>query len=256
MTTVNKYRIYCIDDSKWEYTWGETPPTTCPTNTAHAVNAGSVSIIDEVKTESVQINEVQIPAGSQPTGGFYRIKSQAFDAPASSTTTSTFSFPYPVAVISGYIKTDDSMRGDVLSVGVGYDTTLGLITANVTTGDTAINVNHSAVTNYYMRVGGFLRLTNGVVATPYYEIVSKNTSTDVVTIRTGVDQDFLSSVPTYVQIAVIFADNIEFGCPDQYAMGISNIGASYVPANLVFRITYTNNGEASKRPVLVYDIYY
>jgi len=44
---VNKFKIYCETDAKWEFVlkeYSEAAPTTCPINTAHAVTANSVSI--------------------------------------------------------------------------------------------------------------------------------------------------------------------------------------------------------------------
>jgi hypothetical protein len=40
---INKYRIYCITENTYRYTWGTTPPTTCPINVAHAVNSNSIN---------------------------------------------------------------------------------------------------------------------------------------------------------------------------------------------------------------------
>lgn len=48
MTTYNKYRIYCITENEWKYTYGTSPPTTCPTDPSHAVNPNSVSIEGEI----------------------------------------------------------------------------------------------------------------------------------------------------------------------------------------------------------------
>ena len=50
MTTVYKYRIYCITENTWSYIWSETLPTTCPNDTNHEVNPESISDIDSVTT--------------------------------------------------------------------------------------------------------------------------------------------------------------------------------------------------------------
>lgn len=44
---VNRFKIYCETDSKWEYVLkeeGQAAPTTCPTNAGHTCTANSVSI--------------------------------------------------------------------------------------------------------------------------------------------------------------------------------------------------------------------
>ena len=43
MSTIYKFQIYCITEKKWKVTYGPTPPTTCPTNTAHDVNLDNVA---------------------------------------------------------------------------------------------------------------------------------------------------------------------------------------------------------------------
>ena len=63
--TVYYYKLYCETDSKWEYVWSETPPTQCPTNTAHTIDADSA-----VNEKKVATNETRIIAdGEDQTGG-------------------------------------------------------------------------------------------------------------------------------------------------------------------------------------------
>ena len=49
MAIINKWRIRCLTDNTYEYVWlpdGDPAPTTCPTNTAHSVNAPSAAIVE------------------------------------------------------------------------------------------------------------------------------------------------------------------------------------------------------------------
>ena len=59
---INKWKIYCETDSKWEY-WHlpetESAPTTCPTDTAHTITAGSVAIA-EVIDPNIQKSQIKI----------------------------------------------------------------------------------------------------------------------------------------------------------------------------------------------------
>ncbi len=41
---MDKYRLYCETDSKYEYVIASTEPTQCPINSGHAVRSGSVSL--------------------------------------------------------------------------------------------------------------------------------------------------------------------------------------------------------------------
>lgn len=51
MTTVNKYRVWCNVDSKYEYVWAETEPTTCPV-LGHEIDTDVTTIVDSVGQES------------------------------------------------------------------------------------------------------------------------------------------------------------------------------------------------------------
>jgi len=46
MTDVFKYRIYCITESQYVYSWAEEEPTTCPNNTEHTIDANSITIVE------------------------------------------------------------------------------------------------------------------------------------------------------------------------------------------------------------------
>lgn len=49
MTTVNKYRVRCTTDNKYEEVWAKQEPTVCPVNAAHTIDASLTTIIDSVK---------------------------------------------------------------------------------------------------------------------------------------------------------------------------------------------------------------
>jgi len=256
MATVYRYRIYCNTEAQWKYVWGPTPPVACPTDTAHPVNPDSISIIDEVSTTELKIKEVTAPSGQPPVGGYYRLKSQAFDALANSTTTSSFVYPYPVGILSGTLKTDLTHTGDIISIGAAYDTTVGTIAADVITNDVVIPVPPSVLAVPYIRTGGHIRLTDGKTSTPYIPIATINMNTNVICLASGIPSGYLAASPTYIQVAVIFCDAVEIGVPGDYTMGKSNIGGTYVPPGVAFRITYVNNGNTDKRISLRYDFYY
>ncbi len=61
MVLITKYRIYCTTDSKWEYIWNTTSPTTCPTNGGHIVNANSVSELAYTRRTQIVDNLFQNP---------------------------------------------------------------------------------------------------------------------------------------------------------------------------------------------------
>lgn len=255
MTTVYQYQIFCITENQFVPIWGTVPPTTCPTDTAHTVNPNSVQVLQSLTTNQVSINVItNTPPNSTPLGGYYRMTSQSFSAAANTTTTQTFSYPYPIAVTSGYIVTDDTMAGDVISVGAGYGSTIGTLTANANSGDTTITITPSVVNSFYLRNGGHVRITDGVNTTSYIPVVSQNNNTNTITLATALP--FSYSTGAFVQIAIIFIDNVTFGPGGIYRVAETSKTSAYVAANTVFRITYTNNTGSPKTVTFVYDYLY
>ena len=57
LLTVYKYRIYCNVDQEWEYVWDTTPPSVCPINSLHTVNANSVSYEDIIQVAKIDTSE-------------------------------------------------------------------------------------------------------------------------------------------------------------------------------------------------------
>jgi hypothetical protein len=51
---VNKFRIFCVTDNKYEYVWledGEAAPSFCPVNSSHTIDANSISIVQSVSED-------------------------------------------------------------------------------------------------------------------------------------------------------------------------------------------------------------
>ena len=53
LLTVYKYRIYCTVDQQWEYVWDTAPPSVCPINSIHTINANSISTEDIIQVAKV-----------------------------------------------------------------------------------------------------------------------------------------------------------------------------------------------------------
>jgi hypothetical protein len=62
MNTVNKYRTYCNDESNYVYSWGTAAPTTCVNNSAHAIDTSTITIVDQVKKNDVNIANLYVDA--------------------------------------------------------------------------------------------------------------------------------------------------------------------------------------------------
>lgn len=255
MTTIYQWRIYCNVEATFKFVWSETAPTTCPTDTGHSVNPLSVSEVGVLSDESIQIKDIIYPPGPVTLlSGRYRAKTHAFDALASTTTTSTFSLPYPIALLSGKLITDATANGDIVSMDAGANTTLGAITASLIATDTVIPLSGVTLALPQLIIGAFVRLTDGTNTTPYLIVIAKS-STDI-TVSAPVGYIFSHLTPTYLQIKVVIADEIELAGDGIYTFGTRTVAKSYIPANTNLRVIYNNTHGTDRRVSVFYEYYY
>jgi hypothetical protein len=246
--TINKWRVWCTTESAYKYWWIESTlptPTTCPTNTAHTVNTGLTMLVDKYDPNVVNINQEVTP-----TGGRYRFDSKAFTATADTTTLFSFSFPINISMLEGSFVSSDENRGDMWSWIVSENTTVGAITASVGIGDTVINVSSTVCT--YASIGYEIRLFNGTISENLGRVLSIDTANHRVTMETASTQAFSPATPTYVQMSVVFMRDCEFGSPWVYEYGSSKIKSSYIPANTVIKVYYTNRHATQDKRIVVH----
>lgn len=275
MTTLYKYRIYCITDSKYEYVWAETTPTTCPTNTADTIDSSSITIVETREPDETRIKEEIIP-----TGGHFATTTLKINATKNTTTTVTKTFPFPISALSvEFVTTTDHME-DTLNLVIGKDTIIGNIVANVspatawvsqnyTEGQTVTynskvytcilnTVSNEVPTNTtYWQHGLRLAVSQTVIdntAAGYYiklddftnnddteRVVRVDTTNNYIYVETNVTNSYLAATPTYVRQSVYSVKEYDIGHPWEHEIGATKIGGSYVPANVDVTIEYTNN---------------
>ena len=76
MSTVCKYRLFCSTDSKDEYVWNDSEPTTCPTNVAHTIDTSKTVIVQTIDESIVKIDE-----NVGTLGGHYKARGQKMIIP-------------------------------------------------------------------------------------------------------------------------------------------------------------------------------
>ena len=239
MTTIYKYRIYCVTDSKYEYQWAEQEPTTCPTNTGHTIDSSQTTIVQTKEDQSIIIKEEIVP-----TQGFYRFQGYHHEVPASNPTGNVTSFdiswPFPVSIINGWFLSPSNSAGDVVSAIVGEKTIVGIITADVGNTDTTLNVSSTVMEN--SEIGWDLNLFNGVTSDDLGRVLSKDSANSTVTIETAPSNNYLASSPTYVRMSVVTVDNMQMNIPsERYSFAEKKLGGIYIPANIPLTIKYQNN---------------
>ena len=236
-----KWRIYCETEATWtEGIVNETAgiPTNCFTNSGHTVNTNSQQILEELSDYTVTITEE-----STPTGGHFKSNSIKMVCPVGASQ-HDFSYPHPISVLSITIVTTSDHTGDTFENIVAPNTTIGSITSDITASDTVINVSQTVMDN--SKVGYYINVTDGTNNDTLGRVLSLDTVNNTLTMETAAVNGFLASTPTIVQLTVKNIDNYIIGEPSRYEIGKDKIGGSYVPANTVIRVDYTNNGGSSK----------
>jgi len=185
------------------------------------------------------IEQVEIQEEHTPTNGKFQASGISFYAPAGTTSTHDFSWPFPVSILDFWWTTDSEDRGDTGGVCVGPDTITGALTANASISDTVLNVQRTVVENTYP--GDTIKLYDGVQLEDAGRVISRNLVTNQLTLESGLSLAFLAASPTYVQSTTHIIPVSEIGRATEINIGRSKIGASHIPANVIVQVHWTNH---------------
>ena len=254
--TWNKWRVWCVTDSKYEYVILEddqADPTTCPVNGAHAVGDIHKS---EVKTESV-ISIREEPEGEPRTGGHFAEISLALTTQTPNTVADyEFSSPIPFAMLSAHLLCKDVTDGDRIGFDVDPNSVVGVLGAAVAIGVKTIPVPQSVIDLFsgdvpLMWVGQILHLSDGVTTDDLGLIQSYDAAAK--TITASIDTVTAFSIGDPIQVTTSMTPplmdttkaqgwlDLDSG-DSEVAFGVSKIGASHIPANTTIRIRYDDKG--------------
>jgi hypothetical protein len=235
-----EWSILCQTEGKSYHVWkeGEGLPL-CPTNPLDTVDSAASTILRIVRSNLVEIKEEQ-----QQTGGHYQVQTVGGDMAVGVNTVDT-SWPFPTSALAIRFISVSDHKGDNLEVQVAPDTTVGAITSDVSIGDSVLNVDATALNTF--KLGYWLTLTDGVNSYDMGRVVGIDTGASTITTENTSTFNFLVATPTLVRCTTKTIVNYEIGEAGQVVLGESKIGGSYVPANVIVRMIYTNNGASTKR---------
>jgi hypothetical protein len=139
-------------------------------------------------------------------------------------------------------------RGDKVDVTlITKDSIAGKIESNVNIGDSNIFVTPSVLN--YMKLGFQFILDSGNVSENLGETLLKNTSSNFCTTQFAASNIF--SIPTYVKTQVKIIEDLFITEPRLYCIGSKKITASYLPANTIIRMTYSNSSPTITKDIVV-----
>ena len=229
------WRIFCTTEGIWTYGYLDESagaPTTCFTDTGHAVNGASQQEITRVENS---VSKVKIQEESVETGGHFRCEGKKITAIAGQTTCQIVSWPYPISVLQSFFITDGTHEGDVIDVTIGPNTTIGSITENVAVDDTVVNVSLTVVQNISLGYDFIINSDNLGKVTE----IDPNALT--ITIDSGSTNSYTSGDSVKTQVSSIEALELD-SISERYTIGGSKTGGKYLPANTNVEVCYTNNG--------------
>jgi hypothetical protein len=225
------------------------PPTVGPNG--EAIDTAQSRVVDYRSDNSVKIQEM-----GTVTGQRYQVKHIKVIAQPNTMTTVDTSLPYDINLIAVKNVFTPEMTGDVISWLLAPNTICGVITSNVSIGDTVINVSPTVIANidesWRFRIASS---SNPAVYENLGHVVSIDHTNGTLTVDTPATQTH--SAGDYVQMTAVYTESLEI-CNANYVleMGLEIPRVAYIPANAAVRCEYTNNSSTAKTFYCYYSFYY
>lgn len=232
MSSLSKWRVYCIDESKWTDGWVEfgidISEICCFNNKEHSININSRQLIENTEKINVSIAQEYIS-----TGGHFLNESYSFNALANTTTNYDISWPIPVNLQLINMDNDPTALGNILNGYINPMTPVGVITSDFKAGEKKISVNKSVIDNVLIGYECFIQDNN------LGRIINVDASNLVLTVEFPLDKDY--PYGTVVKVQVIVIKNFCVGANwAANTIGSSNLGTKYLQAGYIMRASYTN----------------
>lgn len=230
------YKFFCIDEQRVVRKWSATPPTTCPNNYNHQIEAGSVRVDEKFNNT--------ILASENSDGDFEttHIKMEIPSGTPGAVTEHDVSWPMDILLWVTYLTPSSDMIGDQITVMAAPETQVGVIVSPVNIGDTVLYVD-PGVFNYVQR-GYLVTLNDGTNKDVLGRIIALDSGAGTVTVETPTTYAFAPM--TQFQMSIYVLKDIYIFNTETVAIGIKGFKGKQVPAGIILRVYYTNNSGTSK----------
>lgn len=251
MTEVYQYRVYCIEEASFVYTWSTETPTICPNNHVdRSIDLNNVVIIGKV-------GENRVIAGQDSLKNFQHT-CIPINVPAMTpgdVYVQTFSWPMLIQIWKTEFYTNTEHVNDRLTIYVAPDTVVGVLTQAASINDTTIHVSSTVINNNVFSNGVDIELDNGVISEEPGRVIGHSTSLNTVTFETPLTQNF--AIGTYVKLNLkVINDVVMHRTESVYKIAEKGLKGRTIPANTNLRALYTNTNGQEKKLYLVIEIYY
>lgn len=225
------------------------PPTVGPNG--EAIDTAQSRVVDFRSDNSVKIQEM-----GTVTGQRYQVKHIKVVAQPNTMTIVDTSLPYDINLIAVKNVFTTELAGDVISWLLAPNTTVGVITSDVSIGNVLINVSPTVIANieesWRFRI---VSSSNPAVYEDLGHVVNIDHDNSTVTVDVAATQTHTAG--DYVQMTAVYTESLEI-CNASYVleMGLEIPRVAYIPANAPVRCEYTNNSSTAKTFYCYYSFYY
>lgn len=212
-------------------------PSKCPTDSSH-------TILTTLVIEKIHNDKRVIKEAARPINGFFRVESIMIDVLPNENKTQDLTWPFPISPLSVIILPNELHRGDIYTVNVSPDKVVGVITMDVSIGNTILTVSSTVIEN--IQVGFPCTLFDGTNTEDLGFVVEKDYTAGTITVENASTREYLAATPTYVRMTVRFMGPHTIGRKGMLHLGTTKIGASYIPAGEIVRVKYENKSSHKK----------
>ncbi len=266
MANLLHYRLRCTIEQEWKYWWlseDDAAPTTCPTDAAHAVESGSVSIIGR-KDDGRVTAKIEEEKVGQETGGNYAAETIAWDAVPGISYKSVTTL-LPIAMLTAALETRGLNDGDEIGLEIGPNTPVGALPADLAASTKTIPLPATMKAAWQAGViwaGLVIHLVDGDNDDCFGILLDVDEDADTFTTSMGSENVFLAASPTLIKVTATMSPGVlgagtnnkgwvEFkahGFLEEF--GDAKIGGTRIDAGKEVRCRYNNKGQANVRVVI------
>lgn len=239
--SISYWKLYCDTEQTYVYGYKEEEPEKCFNNQTHILSKRPIL------QETFLNNNQTIKEEDISTGGNIQFKSLQFSIPSGNPGDKTIfehSFLYPISIISINLLIQPDNIGDIVEADIAHNTTVGIITENISSGVTEFTVSDTVINN--LNIGYNVFLNDGVHTNVLGSCIFIDKTNKKIATEFSTTNDFLLNSPTYLQQTVKLIDKIHIVNTHNLLLGSDKIGASYIPKNIPGRMIYTNNNGLEK----------
>ena len=245
MSTVYKYRTFCLTENIYVYNWGLEAPTNCTNNVEHEIDPDQIVVIDSISSNSVDINQETID-----TGGHYRTQAGIICAEPMQTTSQVLSWPYTITVMNFSLCTDENSDNCVIEAISAENTIIGALIQNANISDTSIYVSPTVIENIH--VGFQVSIFDGVSSIKVGECILKGSN--YITLSAPLPQNF--SAGQYVQMSVAIVKDFHVMANCSYDLARKTVKGSTIFPGVSITVRSTNNSTAGNCSCIQYTYEY